>query len=49
MDKLLVRVIVLETQGNPIEIPNSLALIPIPPPGGNLLVEIINGIDDEVV
>ena len=49
MDKHLVRVMVLEgTQGNLIEIPNSPALIPVPPPGGNLLVEIIDGMDDEV-
>ena len=50
MDKLLVRVMVLEgTQGNLIEIPNSPAPILIPPPGGNLLVEIVDGMDDDMV
>ena len=48
VNKLLMRVTVLEgTQGNPIEIPDSPALIPIPPPGGNLLVEIVDGTNDK--
>ena len=39
MDELLVRVTVLKgTQGDLIEIPDSLAPIATPPPGGNLLV-----------
>ena len=50
VDELLVRVTVLEgTQGNLIEIPNSPAPILIPPPGDNLLVEIINGTDNNAV
>ena len=36
-------------QCNLIEIPNNPAPIPILPPRGNLLVEIVNGMDDEVV
>ena len=38
-------------QGNPIIIPDSLELIPVPPPGGlgpgSVLVEIDDGVDDE--
>ena len=42
------RVMVLEGyQDNLIEIPDSSALIPIPPPRGSLLVEIQDGTDDE--
>ena len=47
--ELLVQVTVLEaTQDHPIIIPDSLPPIPIPAPGGNLLVEIENGTDDAV-
>ena len=50
VDKLLIRVTVLEGwEGNLIEIPNSLVPILIPPPGGNILVEIVDGMDDEAV
>ena len=34
---------------NSIEIPDSLAPIPIPPPGDNLLVEIVDGMDNDAV
>ena len=48
INKLLIQVMVLEGwEGNLIEIPNSLALIPVPPPGGNLLVEIMDRTDDD--
>ena len=48
--ELLMRVTVLEGyQGDPIEIPNSPVPILIPPPGGNLLVEIVDGTDNEVM
>ena len=44
------RVTVLEgCEGNPIEIPDSPVPILIPPLGGSLLVEIIDGMDNEVV
>ena len=36
-------------QDYPIEIPNSLAPIPIAAPGGNLLVEIVDRTNDDVV
>ena len=36
------------TQDNPIVIPDSLPPIPIPAPGGNLLVEIDDGVDEVV-
>ena len=48
--ELLMRVMVLEGhQGDLIEIPDSPVLILIPPPGGNLLVEIVDGTDDEAM
>ena len=48
--ELLMRVMVLEgCQDNPIKIPDSLVLIPIPPLGGNLLVEIVDRTNDDVV
>ena len=47
--QLLMQVMVLEvTQNHPLEIPDSPELIPIPAPGGNLLVEIDDRVDDEV-
>ena len=36
-------------QDHPIEISDTLAPIPIAAPGGNLLVEIVDGTNDEVV
>ena len=48
--KLLVWVMALEvTWDHPIVIPDSPPAILIPAPGGNLLVEINNGVDDEWV
>ena len=48
--ELLMRVTVLEGhQENPIEIPDTPPPILIPPPGGNILVEIVDGMDDEAV
>ena len=48
--ELLVQVMVLEvTWDHPIIIPDSLLLIPILAPGGNLLVEIENGVDNAAV
>ena len=48
--ELLIRVMVLEGhQDHPIEIPDNPALIPIPAPGGNLLVEINDRVDDDMV
>ena len=48
--ELLVQVMVLEaTQDHPIIIPDSLPLVPIPAPGGNLLMEINDGTDDAAV
>ena len=41
------RVVLEGCQGNPIEIPDMPPLIPIPAPGGNLLVEIIDGTNNE--
>ena len=47
-DELLVWVMALEaTHNHLIMIPDSLPLIPILAPGGNLLVEINDGVDDE--
>ena len=47
--QLLMQVMVLEaTWDHLLEIPDSPKLVPIPAPGGNLLVEIDNGVDDEV-
>ena len=46
--QLLMRVTALEvTQDHPIEIPDSPVPIPILAPGGNLLVEIDDGVDNE--
>ena len=47
--ELLIRVMVLEgCQDHPIEIPDSPVPILIPAPGGNLLVEIVDGTNDDM-